>query len=231
MPKHVGIILDGNRRWARDNGLSPWEGHRMGFVKAKTMLDWCLDLDIRYVTYYTFSTENFTRDEPEVDEIMKIAAEAFKEVVESPRIHSNRVRFRAIGRTDMLPETVRQAIHEAEETTKDYDRCALNIAIGYGGRREIIDAMKKMLQDVESGKLKIEQIDEEMFSKYLYTAGQPDPDIIIRTSGEERLSGFLLWQSAYSELYFCEVYWPAFRRIDFLRAVRTFQRRQRRYGK
>ncbi len=162
---------------------------------------------------------------------MRIAAEAFREVVESPRIHSNQVRFRAIGRTDILPENVRKAIREAEQTTQGYERCALNIAIGYGGRREIIDAVKKMLQDVESGSLKFEQIDEETFSRYLYTAGQPDPDIIIRTSGEERLSGFLLWQSAYSELYFCEVYWPAFRRIDFLRAIRTFQRRQRRYGK
>lgn len=231
MPKHVGIILDGNRRWAKENGLSPWEGHRMGFLKAKTVLDWCLDLDIRYVTYYTFSTENFSRDEPEIDEIMKIAAEAFKEVVESPRIHSNRVRFRAIGRTDLLPDTVKNAIREAEDTTRAYERCALNIAIGYGGRREIVDAMKKMFGDIESGRLKFDQIDEETFSHYLYTAGQPDPDIIIRTSGEERLSGFLLWQSAYSELYFCEVYWPAFRHIDFLRAIRTYQRRMRRYGK
>lgn len=231
MPEHVGIILDGNRRWAKEVGLSPWEGHRRGFLKAKEVLDWCLDLNIRYVTYYAFSTENFSRMPQEVEEIMDIAIEAFQEVIDSPRFEQKRVRFRAIGNLNQLPENVRRTISKAEERTRGYTGYGLNIAMGYGGRSEIVDAVKQMLKDVRSGRLSVDKIDENTFSDYLYTAGQPDPDLIIRTSGEERLSGFLLWQAAYSELYFCEVYWPAFRRIDFLRAVRTYQNRQRRFGR
>ena len=235
MPEHVAIILDGNRRWARMYGLNPWIGHRAGARKVENLLRWCLDLGIRTVTLYAFSTENFRRTPREVAELMRLLKEKLAELKESDIIREREVRVKIIGRLNLLPRDLRELAREIEEMTKDYGRHFLNIAIAYGGRAEILDAVRKIAEDVARGRLRPDEIDEEVFEKYLYTGYLPpelrDPDLIIRTSGEERLSGFLLWQCAYSEFCFLDIYWPEFRRIDLLRAIRTYQMRQRRFGR
>jgi tritrans,polycis-undecaprenyl-diphosphate synthase [geranylgeranyl-diphosphate specific] len=180
---------------------------------------------------YAFSIENFERNKDEVDEIMALAEEKFAEVVGNPDVHRHKVRISAIGRVDLLPEKVQLAIRAAEEETKDYNDHILNVAIGYSGRAELVDAVKAIGEKIESGEMSSGQINEDLIEGHLYTNGVPDPDLIIRTSGEERLSGFLLWQSAYSELYFAQIYWPAVRRIDIWRALRSYEKRSRRYGK
>ncbi len=231
-PEHVAIILDGNRRWASRRSLNPWTGHHYGAKKIEELLRWCLDLDVKSITLYAFSTENFRRSPKEVEEIMRIAEEKLREILEDESIHKNKVRVKAIGRPDLLPKKLQEIVRRVEESTKDYDERFLNVALAYGGRAEIVDAARKIAQEAESGKLTPEEIDEQLFEKYLYTShmSKQDPDLIIRTSGEERLSGFLSWQSAYSELCFLDINWPDFRRIDLLRAVRTYQRRKRRFG-
>jgi len=231
MPEHLAVILDGNRRFARQLGLDVWVGHRYGAEKVRDFLEWAWDAGIKIVTLYAFSTENFMRSKKEVDEIMKLAEEKFEEILREAKIHKYRVRIKAIGRIHLLPKRVQEAIRRAEEATKHYDKFLLNIAIGYGGRAEIVDAIKEIAKKVKSGEIDVEDIDEKLIEKHLYTSGIPDPSLIIRTSGEERLSGFLLWQSAYSELYFCDVFWPAMRKIDFWRALRTYQMRERRFGR
>ncbi len=233
MPEHVAVILDGNRRWARQRGLPPWAGHEEGAKKVEEFLQWCLDLGVKTVTLYAFSTENFNRKPEEVREIMRIIREEAERLLDDERIHKHRVRVKVLGRKDLLPEDVKKALEEAEERTKEYDQHFLNLAVAYGGRAEIVDAMKKIAELVKKGELKIDEIDEKTVERCLYTSHlpKPDPDMIIRTSGEERLSNFLLWQSAYSELIFLDVYWPDFRKIDFLRAIRTYQKRHRRFGR
>jgi tritrans,polycis-undecaprenyl-diphosphate synthase [geranylgeranyl-diphosphate specific] len=231
MPKHVAVIMDGNRRLARRLGSPPWVGHRLGAKKLEEFLEWCCQLGIKTVTTYAFSTENFSRPKEEVERLFDIFEEYFYKVAEDERIHRNRVRIKAIGKVERFPERVRRAIAFAEEKTKHYDNLLLNVAVAYGGRQEIVDAFKKMAEKIERGKMKSDEISEETIASHLYTNGTPDPDLIIRTSGEERISGFLLWQSAYAELYFCETFWPKFRKIDFLRALRTYQQRQRRFGR
>lgn len=235
MPSHIGIILDGNRRWARMHGLKPWQGHRAGARRVEELLNWCLELGIRTITLYAFSTENFKRSEREVEELMKLFKEELKRLKESDVIRKHKVRVKVIGRLELLPPDMRELAREVEEATKGYSEHYLNIAIAYGGRAEIVDAVRKVARDVKAGLIEPEEIDEELFESYLYTSHLPeavkDPDLIIRTSGEERLSGFLLWQSAYSELCFIDVLWPEFRRIDLLRAIRTYQGRQRRFGR
>jgi len=232
-PEHIAIILDGNRRWASKHFLEPWIGHRYGAKKVEDLLRWCLDLGVKSVTLYAFSTENFQRSPQEVDEIMGLAEEKLKKLLTDEDIHKHEVQVKVIGRLNMLPESLQRAIEEAEGATKGYDKHFLNMAVAYGGRAEIVDAARKIAQIVEKGELTPKDINEETFERYLYTAHMPkqDPDLIIRTSGEERLSGFLLWQCAYSELCFLDVYWPEFRKIDLMRAVRTYQRRRRRFGK
>ena len=204
----------------------------MGAEKVEKLLDWCLKLDVESITLYAFSTENFLRSTPEVEEIMHIVEEEFRKILTDERIHKDKVRVKVIGRMNLLPESLRQLIADVEKATQDYDEHFLNIALAYGGRAEIVDAAKKIAEKAREGKLNPEKVDEQLFEQYLYTSYMPkqDPDLIIRTSGEERLSGFLLWQSAYSELCFLDVFWPDFRVIDLLRAVRTFQKRKRRYG-
>jgi len=230
IPKHIAIILDGNRRYARRQGLNPTEGHRLGAEKLEEVLDWCRELGIRCVTVYAFSTENFRRPSEEVEKLMELFAEKFEKVARDSRVHEYNVRIRAIGEIEMLPHFVQEAIRRAEEATRKNDGHILNVAIGYGGRKELARAVRRICEQIERGKLRAEEVSEELIEKNLYTAGLPDPDLIIRTSGEERLSGFLLWQSAYSELYFCEADWPSFSKLDFLRAIRTYQSRQRRFG-
>ena len=233
VPEHIGVILDGNRRWASSRGLEPWEGHREGAKKVEDFLGWCLEFDgIRAITLYVLSTENFKRPREELEKLLEITKEYFERAASDERIHKHRVRIKAIGRLDMLPEDVREAIRKAEEATKDYGDRYLNIAIAYGGRAEIVDAVRKAVRDVLDGRLSPDQLDERAIEERLYTSYLPNPypDLIIRTSGEERLSNFLLWQSAYSELCFMDVYWPSFRKIDLLRAIRLYQQRSRRFG-
>jgi tritrans,polycis-undecaprenyl-diphosphate synthase [geranylgeranyl-diphosphate specific] len=230
--EHIAIILDGNRRWASENDLNPWLGHKRGAETVEQLLDWCEKLDVKFLTLYTFSTENFRRSPQEIEEIMRIAEEKFSKLLTDERIHRNKVHVKVIGRVNLLPDSLRQLIAEVEKATANYDKQFLNFAFAYGGRAEIVDAAKMIAEKVKNGELRLDDVDENTFEKYLYTAHMPkqDPDVIIRTSGEERLSGFLLWQSAYSELAFLDVYWPDFRLIDLLRVIRTFQKRKRRYG-
>jgi len=231
-PEHIAIILDGNRRWASEKILNPWFGHEKGAEKVEQLLDWCLKLDVKSVTLYAFSTENFRRTPDEIEEIMRIAEERFRKLLTDERIRKDNVRVKVIGRVNLLPEGLQQLISSVEQSTQEYNEHFLNFAFAYGGRAEIVDAAKRIAEEVHNGKLSPEKVDEQTFERYLYTSHMPnqDPDLIIRTSGEERLSGFLLWQSAYSELCFLDVYWPDFRLIDLLRAVRTFQKRKRRFG-
>ncbi|MDP3066516.1 MAG: polyprenyl diphosphate synthase [Methanobacteriaceae archaeon] len=231
MPKHVAIIMDGNRRFTKIQGnIDTIEGHKRGVGTLERVLDWCVDLGIEIVTAYAFSTENFNRPPHEVEGLMRLFKKNFEEIANNQKIHKNKVRVKAVGKLELLPKDVREAIRIAEECTAAYDQRMVNIAIGYDGRTEIVDALKKIVKDVEAGKIDVDEIDENMVNKNLYTAGLKDPNLIIRTSGEERLSGFLLWQSSYSELYFCDSLWPELRKVDFLRALRSYQQRERRFG-
>ncbi len=231
VPRHVAIIMDGNRRFAETFGLGTGKGHQMGRDKLEEMLDWCLEAGIRVLTVYAFSTENLYRDDEEVDELMSLFERNFRQVGDDERVHANRIRVRAIGDIELLPENVREAIKYAEERTAEYTDYSFNLAVAYGGREEILNAIRLLAKDACDGKIEIEAIDETLFSQYLYTSDLPDPDLVLRTSGEERISNFLLWQLAYSELYFTDVYWPGFRKVDFLRSIRAYQMRKRRYGK
>jgi len=230
--EHIAIILDGNRRWANENELNPWLGHKKGAETVEQLLDWCEELNVKFITLYTFSTENFRRKPDEIDEIMKITEEKFRKLITDERIHKNKVHVKVIGRTNLLPESLQQLIADVEKATAHYDNQFLNFAIAYGGRAEIVDAARAIAEKVKAGEMEPQDIQESTFEKFLYTSHMPkqEPDLIIRTSGEERLSGFLLWQSAYSELVFLDVYWPDFRLIDLLRSMRTFQKRKRRFG-
>lgn len=234
-PRHIGIILDGNRRHGRALGLvEPRAMYDLGADKLDEVLDWCAELAIPTVTLWVFSTENFRRPAAEVSGILASVEAKLTALAEDPAIHLRRVRVRAIGCLEMLPEPVRAAIRAAERATESYDGIELNIAVAYGGRQEIADAVRSLLARFAAAQETlaeaIEQVTPEAIARHLYTAGLPDPDLIIRTSGEIRLSGFLMWQSVHSEFYFTDVLWPAFRKIDFMRAIRSFQDRQRRYG-
>jgi tritrans,polycis-undecaprenyl-diphosphate synthase [geranylgeranyl-diphosphate specific] len=231
LPRHVAIIMDGNRRFAKELGLT-WEaGHLFGREKIEEVLDWCFDLGICILTIYAFSTENFKRSEKEVQTLMSLFKEQLDLAQEDSRIHQNKVRIRIFGHLESLPEEIQQSAQTIMEMTKNYKSYQLNIALAYGGREEIIQAIQRMANDVKKRKLKVADISQETVSSYLYTSGVPDPDLILRTSGEERISNFLLWQIAYSELYFSDVYWPAFQKRDFLQAIRNYQKRKRRFGK
>lgn len=230
-PHHIGVILDGNRRYAKNRGFKATDGHNFGARKVEELLRWCWRLDIKIVTLYAFSTENFNRSEEEVETLMKLLKKKLQDFQQEPLIKKNRVKINVIGRLEYLPDDVNEEIEKVKELTKDYDSFHLNIAVSYGGRAEIVDAVKKIVVKYENKELTVEDITEDVIAQNLYTEGMPDPDLIIRTSGEERLSGFLLWQSAYSELYFTEIYWPAFRLIDFWRTIRIYQQRERRFGK
>jgi short-chain Z-isoprenyl diphosphate synthase len=236
MPRHVGIILDGNRRHARKQGLSdPCEIYQRGAEKLDGILDWCADLRIPALTLWVFSTENLKRTQAEVSGILSAIEAKVAALAHDPLMHQKRVRIQAIGRLDLLPESVVTAIRAAETATAQYDLMTLTIAVGYGGREEIADAVRSFIkmQAREGASLSdvIERITPEAIACHLYAADLPDPDLIIRTSGEIRLSGFLLWQSVHSEFYFTDVLWPAFRKVDFLRAIRAYQARNRRFGR
>jgi tritrans,polycis-undecaprenyl-diphosphate synthase [geranylgeranyl-diphosphate specific] len=231
-PEHIAIILDGNRRWANEQEINPWIGHKHGAETVELLLDWCHMLGVKYVTLYTFSMENFRRSPSEVQEIMHIAEEKFRKLLTDERIHRYKVHVKVIGRVNLLPESLQKLISDVEKSTDEYSDIFWNFAFAYGGRAEIVDAAKTIAEKVKKGELTLDEVNEANFEKCLYTSHmtKQDPDMIIRTSGEERLSGFLLWQAAYSELLFLDVFWPDFRLIDLLRAIRTFQRRKRRFG-
>ncbi len=222
--------MDGNRRFAKQLGLNENMGHMKGKDKLEDMLEWCTQLGIEILTVYAFSTENFRRESDQVEALMDLFERNFKRAAEDERVHENEIKIKAIGAVEELPDRVKDAIHYAEEKTKDYDNYYFNIAVAYGGREEIIQGIRKIAQEVKDGELSVEDIDEKTFAQRLYTSDFPDPDLILRTSGEERISNFLIWQLAYSELYFTDVYWPGFRKIDFLRAIRSYQDRHRRWG-
>jgi len=231
MPRHLAIIMDGNRRFAREMGMEPNSGHVKGREKLEEVIGWCQSAGIRVLTVYAFSTENFSRDEDEVELLMEMFEEKFRALGDAERIHKNKIRIKVLGDREMLPRGVQESIGYVEERTKDYDQNFYNIAIAYGGRQEIVYALKQVAAKVKAGEVEVDEIDEKMISQHMYTAHVPDPDLVLRTSGEVRISNFLLWQMAYSELYFTDIYWPGFRYIDFLRAVRSYQQRRRRYGK
>jgi short-chain Z-isoprenyl diphosphate synthase len=235
MPAHVGIILDGNRRHARQRQLTdPRAIYGLGADKLDEVLDWCAELGIEAVTLWVLSTANLDRPSEEVSGILGAVEAKMAALAADPQIHRRRIRVRAVGRIDALPASTVAAIRAAEAATAAYAAMTLTIAVAYGGREEIVDAVRALLRDKAREGADAEAIaaavTPETLSRYLYTDALPDPDLIIRTSGEVRLSGFLLWQSAYSEYYFSDVFWPAFRKIDFLRAVRAYQQRQRRFG-
>ena len=231
VPKHLAFIMDGNRRYAENLGILPHEGHIKGKSTLENLSDWCRHLGIRHLTVYAFSLENFDRDEKELSPLMDLFEESFRSAGDDPRVHQNKVRVRAIGHREMLPDKVVKAIEYAESKTKDYNDFNYNLAVAYGGRQELVRSMEKIAEKVKDGKIIPSEIDADLISSNLYTSGLPDPDLILRTSGEERISNFLLWQIAYSELYFADVYWPDMRKIDFLRAIRSFQKRKRRLGR
>jgi short-chain Z-isoprenyl diphosphate synthase len=236
MPRHVGIILDGNRRHARKRGFDdPREIYRYGAEKLDDILSWCAALRIPAVTLWVFSTGNLKRSPVEVSGILSAIESKVAALAHDPFVQQRRIRVRAIGRLDILPESLVAAIRAAEAATIQHNSIALTIAVAYGGREEITDAVQALLKEEAQQGLSlsevIERITPEAIARHLYAADLPDPDLIIRTSGEIRLSGFLLWQSAHSEFYFTDVLWPAFRKIDFLRAIRTYQGRRRRFGR
>ncbi len=234
LPRHVGLIMDGNRRWARQMGLaSPSLGHRYGAEHAVDVLSWCERLGINHVTVFVCSTENLQRrDDAEVAFLMQVIADLV--TVRLARTDA-RWRVHVAGMLDLLPDATARALKDAVEITRDVGTGAhVTLAVGYGGRQEVVDALREVLHERAAAGESLADVaatlEVDDIARHLYTAGQPDPDLVIRTSGEQRMSNFLLWQSAYAELYFCDAYWPAFREIDFLRAVRSFAARQRRYG-
>jgi len=273
IPEHIGIILDGNRRYAKKCGFeNAYKGHKKGADKLYKVLSWCIELNIKVVTVWAFSTDNFKRSKSEVDSLFEIIKSQLKYYIDSEFINENKIRVSIIGKRELLPDDLTCIIDLLEDKTKDYSNLRLYVAIGYGGRQEICDAIINFISDNIYIKSKLNPVYEtingysgktgadilsphenntcrcpsgftddydylsniitvENISKYLYAKNSPDPDLIIRTSGEVRLSGFLLWQSAYSEFYFCDAYWPEFREIDFLRAIRSYQSRHIRTGK
>ena len=231
VPRHLGLIMDGNRRFAEAHGLFVGQGHREGKDKLEELLDWCLEVGIRILTVFALSTENLDRSPEEVAELMDLFVDSFRQVARDERVHRHHIRVRAIGNLDRLRPDVVEAIRLAETATQGYSDYAFNIAIAYGGREEIVQAIRRLATQVAAGKIRPDEIDDRKVSENLYTADLPDPDLVLRTSGEERISNFLLWQAAYAELYFADVMWPGLTKTDFLRAIRAFQLRRRNFGK
>ena len=233
MPNHIAIILDGNRRWAKRNLIMKLEGHFKGADAVEKLLDWCEELNIKIITLYVLSSENLGRQDDELDYLYDLINARLQKLYNDPRIHKNKMKVKAIGSVELLPDFLRDILNKLEDATKDYDNHYLNIAIAYGGQNELVDAIKKIGTRIKDGSLDVDKIDKDVIESSLYTSHLPQssPDMILRTSGEKRLSGFLLWQSAYSELVFMDIYWPEFRKIDLMRAIRTFQKRVRRIGK
>ena len=227
---HLAIIMDGNRRFAWRSNLATGLGHRIGKQKLERVLDWVLELNIPWFTVYALSTENLNRPQEELDVLVDLYVEGLRDIADDERIHENKVRVNIIGRRELLPERVNDAIDYAESKTADYDQFVFTVCLAYGSREEMITAIQSIAKDFAAGDISLDAINQQAVSDRLYTADMPDPDLVIRTSGEERISNFLLWQMAYSELYFTDVFWPSFSKKDLLKAIRTYQDRGRRYG-
>jgi short-chain Z-isoprenyl diphosphate synthase len=229
VPRHIGVLMDGNRRWARARSAGPSHGHQRGADKIPEFLGWCEEVGVEVVTLWMLSPDNLTRPEDELGPLIEIIEDAVESLAAT-----GRWRVHPVGALDLLPEATAHKLKLVEDATRVVAGLHVNVAIGYGGRREIADAVRSLLQAHAAQGTSIEQLaeilDVEHIAEHLYTRGQPDPDLVIRTSGEQRLSGFLLWQSAHSEFYFCEALWPDFRKVDFLRAIRAYAQRERRYG-
>jgi|MGYP006082481479 tritrans,polycis-undecaprenyl-diphosphate synthase [geranylgeranyl-diphosphate specific] len=231
LPKHISIIMDGNRRFAWNQQIETKIGHQRGKEKLKQVMDWVLDLNIPYLSVYALSTENIKeRNQAELESLYELYCTGLNEMADDPKIHNMKVKVQALGRLEMLPENVRKAIQNIEEKTSEYSDFLFTVCLAYGGREEIVDAVRKVAEEHSKGEIKLEEIDTNKISSKLYTANLPDPDLVIRTSGEERISNFLLWQIAYSELYFTDVHWPSFSKQDLYEAIDSYQRRRRKYG-
>ena len=228
-PKHIGIILDGNRRFAKRLMLEPWKGHELGFEKLKKLYQWCKELDIKELTLYCFSMQNFNRPKKEFNFLMDIFVKAGNDSATNEDVHKNKIKVNVIGRPHLFPENVQKAIQKAVDATRDYNDFTVNLALAYGGREEIIDGVKKLAKDLKDGKINVDEIDEESFSKYLYMTSEPD--LIIRTGGEHRTSNFLIWQGNYSEWIFPEKFWPEFEKEDLINCIDKYMGRERRFGK
>jgi short-chain Z-isoprenyl diphosphate synthase len=229
IPRHVGVIIDGNRRWARQAGQPLQAGHRRGADKIHEVVEWCEEVGVEVVTLWLLSTDNLNRPKDQLEPLLQIIEDIVRDLADT-----GRWRVHPVGAPDLLPPTTARVLKEADEATGGRTGMLINAAVGYGGRQEIADAVRSLLHEQASKGTSIEELaeilDVEHIAEHLYTKGQPDPDLVIRTSGEQRLSGFLLWQSAHTELYFCEAYGPDFRRVDFLRALRDYAARNRRFG-
>ena len=229
IPRHIGVLVDGNRRWAKALGANTATGHRAGAAKILEFLGWCEEVGVERVTLWLLSTDNLARPEAELGPLLEIIEDVVGRIA-----GTGRYKVHPVGALDVLPTGMTQRLKEHEDATRDVAGLHVNVAIGYGGRREIADAVRSLLQQHAERGTSIEELaeilDVEHIAEHLYTRGQPDPELVIRTSGEQRLSGFLLWQSAHSEFYFCEALWPAFRRVDFFRALRSYAQRERRFG-
>ncbi|WP_277500413.1 MULTISPECIES: isoprenyl transferase [unclassified Nocardioides] len=230
VPAHVGVMLDGNRRWARAVGADTAHGHRAGAANIEPLLGWCEEIGVEVVTLWLLSTDNLNRSADELEPLLEIIADAVDSLADQ-----RRWRLHPVGALDLLPPETSARLRAAAAATADVDGILVNVAVGYGGRHEIVDAVRSLLLEHARRGTTLEelaaQVDVAMIGDHLYTKGQPDPDLVIRTSGEQRLGGFLLWQSAGSEFYFCEAFWPDFRRVDFLRAIRAYGERERRHGR
>lgn len=233
IPVHVGVILDGNRRFAKRLMKKPWKGHEWGAKKVKEFLKWLKEYGIRYATLYSLSLENLTkRPKKELEHILKIFEKEFSKVLKpNHEAHKYGVRIKIIGRVKLLPENLQKVFREVEKATRNYKNYFLNFAIAYGGKQEIVDAVKKVARKVKKGKIKPGEIDESVFEKCLYTNGMPPVDVLIRTGGEKRISNFLLWQCAYAELFFVDKMWPEFSKEDFVKILKEYSQRERRFGR
>jgi undecaprenyl diphosphate synthase len=229
LPRHIAIIMDGNGRWARQRGVPRLMGHRAGRESVREAVKGCVALGVEVLTLYTFSTENWNRPRREVGALMRILRETL--VAEREELRKNNVRLQVLGRAEDLPPEVRAAIREAQDHLSGSTGLLLNLALSYSGRTEILDGIRRLLEDHDRAPMSATGVDEALFSSYLYTAGLPDPDLLIRTSGEMRISNFMLWQLAYTELWITETLWPDFRRPHLFKAVADFQKRERRFGR
>lgn len=229
IPRHVGVVLDGNRRWASEQGSSSQHGHQAGAAKIEEFVGWCEDAGVEVVTLWLLSTDNLARPEAELESLLTIISNTVDDLAATKRWH-----IHPVGALDLLPDKTASTLKKADVSTREIQGTIVNVAVGYGGRRELVDAVRSLLVEQAALGTSLDElaqvIDVEHIAEHLYTKGQPDPDLLIRTSGEQRLSGFMLWQSAHSEFYFCEAYWPDFRQVDFLRALRSYAQRERRFG-
>lgn len=228
LPKHIAFVMDGNGRWARERGLPRTEGHRVGMKRLKEVISASLDLGVKVVTFFAFSNENWNRPKQEVQILMRFLEMYLGKEIKD--MQKKNIRFRVIGRGEPIPKYIREKIRKAEELTKNNDAMTLVLAINYGSRQEIVDAVKRIAQAAVKQEISSDDIDENTLSRNLYTKGLPEPDLLIRTSGEMRLSNFLLWQLSYAELYFPKIYWPEFDKNELVNAIKEYQNRERRFG-